>query len=68
MPDKFDAIVIGSGFGGAGTACRLAEKGRRVLGNPNQFVVDGAIVPTSIGRNPSHTIAALAERIGAHIT
>ena len=27
----FDAIVIGSGFGGAITACRLAESGRRVL-------------------------------------
>src|SRR5262245_42657071 len=27
----FDAIVIGSGFGGAVTACRLAESGRRVL-------------------------------------
>lgn len=26
----FDAIVIGSGFGGAVTACRLAEKGYRV--------------------------------------
>jgi cholesterol oxidase len=28
---RFDAIVIGSGFGGAVTACRLAEKGLRVL-------------------------------------
>jgi len=27
----FDVIVIGSGFGGAVTACRLAEKGSRVL-------------------------------------
>lgn len=27
----FDAIIIGSGFGGAVTACRLAESGRRVL-------------------------------------
>src|SRR6185503_21062224 len=31
MPDAFDAIVVGSGFGGAVTACRLAERGRRVL-------------------------------------
>src|SRR5688572_31051592 len=31
MPTSFDAIVIGSGFGGAITARRLAEKGMRVL-------------------------------------
>src|SRR2546430_9350453 len=27
----FDVIVIGSGFGGAVTSCRLAEKGKKVL-------------------------------------
>jgi cholesterol oxidase len=27
----FDAVVVGSGFGGSVTACRLAEAGRRVL-------------------------------------
>ena len=31
MSDEFDAIVVGSGFGGAVTACRLAERGQRVL-------------------------------------
>lgn len=29
--DKFDVIVVGSGFGGAVMACRLAGKGARVL-------------------------------------
>lgn len=31
MDAKIDVIVIGSGFGGAVTACRLAEKGLKVL-------------------------------------
>jgi cholesterol oxidase len=39
----------------------------QVFGYPNLFVVDGAIVPAAIGRNPSQTIAALAERIAAHV-
>ena len=38
-----------------------------VFGYRNLFVVDGAIVPVAIGRNPSHTIAALAEHISAHV-
>lgn len=35
----------------------------RVFGYPGLFVADGSIVPTALGRNPSYTIAALAERI-----
>jgi cholesterol oxidase len=31
MAHGFDAIVIGSGFGGAVSACRLAERGQKVL-------------------------------------
>lgn len=31
MSESFDAVIIGSGFGGAVTACRLAEAGQSVL-------------------------------------
>lgn len=37
----------------------------RVFGYRGLHVVDGAIVPEAIGRNPSRTIAALAERCAA---
>jgi cholesterol oxidase len=38
-----------------------------VFGYPNLYVADGSIVPTAIGRNPSYTIAALAELIAEGI-
>jgi cholesterol oxidase len=38
-----------------------------VFGYPNLFVMDGAVVPTSLGLNPSKTIAALAEYAAARI-
>jgi choline dehydrogenase-like flavoprotein len=56
MRQSYDAIVVGSGFGVGIAVYRLAEAGkyRRLL--------DGSIVPTALGVNPSKTIAALADR------
>jgi cholesterol oxidase len=53
---------------GASAATGVVDHLGRVFGYPNLIVADGAIVPTPTIRNPSHTIAALAERIAAHVT
>ncbi len=43
---------------GAGVTAHTGE----VFGHPNLFVMDGSVIPRAIGRNPSKTIAAIAER------
>jgi cholesterol oxidase len=43
---------------GAGVTNHMGE----VFGHDNLFVMDGSVIPRAIGRNPSKTIAAVAER------
>ncbi|HEV7669195.1 MAG TPA: GMC oxidoreductase [Thermoanaerobaculia bacterium] len=38
----------------------------QVFGHERLYVIDGAIIPEAIGRNPTRTIAALAERSMEH--
>jgi cholesterol oxidase len=40
----------------------VVDDAGRVHGYPGLYVLDGSIVPTALGVNPSKTIAALAER------
>lgn len=46
----------------AGPAAGVVDHQCRVFGQPGLYVVDGSVIPRPIGRNPSKTIAALAER------
>ncbi|HEV2774535.1 MAG TPA: GMC family oxidoreductase, partial [Solirubrobacteraceae bacterium] len=43
-------------------AAGVVDDGGKVYGYDGLYVLDGSIVPTAIGVNPSKTIAALAER------
>lgn len=52
---------------GTSAATGVVDHRGQVFGYENLFVVDGAIIPEAIGRNPSRTIAALAERC-AHLS
>jgi cholesterol oxidase len=40
----------------------VVDHAGRVFGQENLYITDGAIIPRAIGRNPSRTIAAVAER------
>ena len=48
-------------------AAGVVDDHGRVHGYPGLYVLDGSIVPTALGVNPSKTIAALAERGAAKL-
>ena len=52
---------------GRSSADGVVDGHGRVWGQPNLWVMDGAIVPRAVGVNPSRTIAALAERAVAEL-
>ena len=56
----------GCGMGATAETGVVSHLGQ-VFNYPNLYVVDGAIIPAPTVQNPSHTIAALAERVAAHL-
>ena len=67
----FHNLVTPHPLGGCNMADNAAEgvvdaRGE-VYGYPNLFVMDGSVVPTALGLNPSRTIAALAEYAASQI-
>lgn len=50
----------------SGPAEGVVDHGGRVFGQNGLYVMDGAVIPQAIGRNPSRTIAAVAERAVEH--
>lgn len=61
-----DALITPHPLGGCnmGTTIQngVVDHAGQVFGYKNLYVIDGAIVPTPLGVNPSRTISALAER------
>ena len=66
-PETGNGLLTAHPLGG----CSMADDARhgvvdpkgRVYGVPGLYVADGAIVPSALGKNPSFTISALAERV-----
>lgn len=67
----FDMPLTYHPLGGAvmanGPENGVVDSHGRVFGYPGLYIADGSIIPQAIGRNPSYTIAALAERVAQGI-
>lgn len=63
----FTAHVMGGCTMGADPATSVVDPEHRLRGFDNVFVVDGSVLPTSLGVNPSETIYGLAHRARAFV-
>lgn len=63
----FSAHQMGGCAMGADPSASVVDVEHRVRATENLFVVDGSVLPTALGVNPSETIYALAHRAREHV-
>ena len=63
----FSAHQMGGCMMGPDPATSVVDTTLRHHTVPNLFVVDGSVLPTALGVNPSQTIYGLAHRARAHV-
>ncbi len=63
----FTAHQMGGCAMGADPETSVVDNHLRHRGTDNRFVVDGSVLPTSLGVNPSETIYGLARRATAFV-
>ena len=62
--DKIFAVhPLGGCIMGESKESGVVDENGEIYGHPGLYIVDGSIIPSSLGPNPSLTIAAMAEKI-----
>jgi cholesterol oxidase len=61
------AHILGGASMGTSPADGVIDARNRVFGHDNLYVVDGSMIPSNLGVNPSLTITAMAEHAMSHI-
>ncbi|MEO8504511.1 MAG: GMC family oxidoreductase [Acidobacteriota bacterium] len=61
------AHILGGASMGSSSADGVIDGQNRVYGYENLYVIDGSMIPSNLGVNPSLTITAMAEHAMSHI-
>lgn len=68
---NFQQVLTAHPLGGCAMAATIDEgvvdTNCEVFGHPSLYVVDGSVMPSAVGPNPSLTIAAIADRVAGRM-